>query len=89
MSNLLQFGSGIKSVQRGVISLTNGSESSDTSTLSPAVDPAKTELRFLGMRATGSEEFPYVVLSNSTTVTATRSSTTGTVNVSWEVTEHY
>lgn len=86
MSTLAQFSSGsIKSTQRGVISLTAGS---GTATLSPAVDTSKTQLRHLGASSTSTiQGNATLVLTNSTTVTASWGSVTGTV--SWELTEYH
>lgn len=75
---------GIKSIQRGVITLTGGA---GTATISP-VNTNKTELRHLGSQSgsagTGNGT---LVLTNSTTVTAASSYATGTV--SWELTERF
>lgn len=92
MSTLAQFfPNGTKSIQRGVISL--ATTASGTATLSPSVDTSKTRLRFNGWSVTGAaldaNMFPTVVLTNSTTVTATRGGSSGTVLVSWEVEESY
>ena len=94
MSNFSQFSSGgIKSVQRGTISLT-GSNTTATATVS-AVDVTKSQLAMLGLSTDSgntnvtSESFTRLSLTNSTTITATR----GTVGlgihttVSWELTE--
>jgi 1-aminocyclopropane-1-carboxylate deaminase/D-cysteine desulfhydrase-like pyridoxal-dependent ACC family enzyme len=91
MSNLSQFAGGsIKSIQRGVISMTSGGSTSGTATLSPSVDTTKTELRVLGCTAdTSSLDLARAVLTNSTTVTATRPSTTSNTVISWEITERY
>lgn len=91
MSNLSQFAGGsIKSIQRGVISLASGGSTSGTATLSPTVDPTKTELRVLGCTAdTSSLDLARAVLTNSSTVTATRPSTTSNTLISWEITERY
>jgi hypothetical protein len=89
MSNLTQFlGSGVKSIQRGVITLIN-TDGSETATLSPAVDTAKSELRLLGVDGASTVGGPKIVLTNTTTVTASRSNTSGEVLVSWELTEYY
>lgn len=91
MSNISQFGGGaIKSIQRGTINATAGGA---TATIS-AVNTSKTELRFLGggdyMGVTGYPVFARVVLTNSTTVTATASNSNGGIcTVSWELTEFY
>ena len=79
--DIRQFFGGIKSIQRGI--LTNASP---TATLSPAVDTTKTELRHLGTNGSVSSNNVQLVLTNSTTVTATSS---GTWQVSWELTEYY
>lgn len=88
-TNWTLFGaSKIKSIQRGTISL-QPSDAAKTATVS-AVDVAKSELRFLGVR--GETDLPHslvtLVLTNPTTITATRSkSGTYPVAVSWELTE--
>ena len=77
-------GGAIKSIQRGTITATTGGA---TATITP-VNTAKTELRFLGGSGTdGTSQgiVPRLVLTNSTTITATTSSGTGVV--SWELTE--
>lgn len=82
-------GRAIKSVQRGVIVL---SGASDIATIT-AVNTAKTELRYLGMQtnivADMTTSLMQLVLTNSTTITATRQSTGGSPQVSWELTEYY
>ena len=91
MTSFTSLGSGgIKSIQRGVISLASGGSTSGTATLSPTVDPTKTELRVLGCSAdTSSLDLARAVLTNSSTVTATRPSTTSNTLISWEITERY
>lgn len=84
-------GARIKSIQRGVIQL-NG-VTSNTAAIT-AVDTTKAELRLLGCQcntaATAlSDLSTYLTLTNATTVTATRLSSTGIVFVSFEVTEWY
>lgn len=93
MSNISQFGSGgVKSIQRGVISVSSGSYSA-TATIT-AVDTSKTELRYLGGSGLDSNAYaavPRVVLTNTTTITATMqyiNGITATI-VSWELTEFY
>ena len=92
MSNFTQFGGGsIKSIQRGVIALSAGTLT-NTATLSPSVDTTKCELRCLGytLNANDASMVPYVTLTNSTTVTATRQASAATIaNISWEITERY
>ena len=83
--------SGIKSIKRGVISIGTGL-SSGTATIT-AVDMAKSELRFLGgngLVAGGTETaIPKIVLTNSTTITATIHAISNNANVSWELTERW
>ena len=97
MSTFLQFAGGgggatIKAIQRGVISIAV-SGTSATATIT-AVDMAKTELRFLGgsgYDASGTiAAVPRVVLTNTTTVTATlqNANAAAILNVSWELTEY-
>lgn len=92
MSTLAQFfPNGTKSIQRGVISLSG--VTSNTATLSPSVDTSKTRLRFLGSTASSGATVGSVqaqlVLTNGTTVTATRDGSAGIVTVSWEIEESY
>ena len=78
----------IRSVQRGVISVPagGGSPSSATATLSPAVNVMKASLRFNGYK----NSVPaIVVLTNSTTVTASIPATATATDVAWEVTDYY
>lgn len=94
MSTFSQFaggGGGIKSIQRGVITLS--AVGSNTATVT-AVNTAKAQLRVLG--APGVHAFDtylyvspdaYAVLTNSTTITATRPMNFGTTYLSWELTE--
>lgn len=75
-------------VQRGVINMGPGTNSA-TATIS-SVNTARSELRFLGSDYSFLnfyEAFGRVSLTNSTTITATRSGTGNSVNVSWELTE--
>lgn len=75
-------------VQRGTISITPGN-TQGTATLT-AVVMAKTETRHLGQfstSATLSDILAHLVLTNTTTLTATRQGTSGTTTVSFEVTE--
>ena len=80
-------GTGIKSVQRGVVSIT-ANATSTTVTVS-AVNMGKAQLRMLGAKNTEAVFMPMIELSSSTTITVSRqggaagSSTT----VSWELTE--
>lgn len=75
-------------VQRGTIAITPGNTSA-TATIT-AVTLAKAELRHLGQfstSATLSDILTHLVLTNTTTITATRQGTSGTTTVSFEVTE--
>ena len=80
----------IKSIQRGVITIAGGTVSA-TATIT-AVNPAKSELRYLGNIFGGTilAGFAYLALTNATTITATRGGAPvdGT-DVSWELTEWY
>lgn len=83
-----------KRIDRGVITIPTLTQTG-TYTISPAVDTTKTALRFLGASGTSGSallgtSFPYVVLTNSTTITARRE--TGNADilyVSWELQEVY
>lgn len=91
MSTFSQFtgGGGIKSIQRGTISIA-ALTTSATATIT-SVNTAKTELRYLGggqLDGNGFAVFARVALTNSTTITATASSAPNSAcNVSWELTE--
>ena len=77
----------LKSIQRGVISMVGAYSGTATIT---AVDTSKTELRLLGVsNTTVPADLARVVLTNATTIAATRGSTSGTSEVSWELTEFY
>lgn len=79
---------GIKSIQRGVITIANAA-SSGTATVA-AVNMAKTELRHDGQNSVSASQadgIATLVLTNSTTVTASRAGTSGATPVSWELTE--
>lgn len=92
MSTTSQFFSGgavVKSVQRGVISIT-GTNTSATATIT-SVDTAKAELHFIGNtnNTISSNSAARIVLTNSTTITATRASaTTATTTITWEIKEY-
>ena len=77
----------LKSIQRGTISMVG--QYNGTATIT-AVDTAKTELRLLGVyNATTINDLTQAVLTNSTTVTVTRGTVSGTSVASWELTEYY
>lgn len=80
----------IKSIQRGVINITVASA---TATIT-SVNTSKSELRYLGGDGRDGGAVPMVprlVLTNSTTITATSLQSNGSLstNVSWELTEHF
>ena len=93
MSNFSQFMSGgIKSIQRGVITVANGGNSG-SSTIT-AVNPLKTELRLLGVDGvTAGDAIPYslpgrIRLADSTTVQFNSvAPASNAAYVSWELTE--
>lgn len=81
---------GIKSIQRGVITIAANAVS-NTAAIA-AVNTAKAELRFLGLSgdSTRSWTFPWLTLTNANTVTAARQYATAMEqSVSWELTEWY
>lgn len=88
------FGTIVKSVQRGTFTIAD-TQTSGTATLGTTLtDLAKSELRVLGHRpgdttfADPRKIFPTVVLTNTTTVTATlNGAANGTMTISYEVTE--
>lgn len=77
----------IKSIQRGVIAIAGATA---TATIT-AVVTAKSELRFLGFDSNGTDNTHSlrVVLTNTTTITATQGAGGAAGNVSWELTERY
>lgn len=93
MSTFSQFaGSGIKSIQRGTITLGFGVASAAATITS--VNTAKTELRMLGFScdqpdAITGHAFPRISLTSSTQITASRepNANNSAVTVSWELTE--
>lgn len=85
------FKSSIKSIQRGTIQINSGT-ASNTATIS-SVTTAKATLNCLGSSSTdtavGAAAMAYLVLTNGTTVTATRASTAAAATiVSYEVVEY-
>lgn len=83
--------SSIKAIQRGTIVISGGSASA-TATITSVVT-SKTELRYLGSLArwdgTNATSTPMIVLTNSTTITASRPYTdANSATVSWELTEY-
>lgn len=91
MSTLSQFtGGGIKSVQRGTILISGVANATATIT---SVNINKSMVSFLGFAEstffTDNRAVPYIALTNATTVTAIRSSSSGATVVSYEVIEFY
>lgn len=81
----------IKRVQRGTMSLAG--VTSNTATIT-AVDTTKAQLELLGTDTNEANGFPgqymaNIVLTNATTITATKGIATSTVTVSYQVTEFY
>lgn len=87
----------IKSIQRGVINIFNGTGTATGSATITAVNPAKTELRLLGYHGyrtdTGGlwNEPASVRLASATSVLAQRFTNSDVIStsVSWELTEYY
>jgi len=75
--------SGVKLITRGAITISNP-DTSDTATIS-AVDTTKTRCAFNG----GDNNDCKVALTNSTTVTASRSDNTANSVVGYEIIEYY
>lgn len=86
----MSFFKGIKSIQRGTVSITQPA-TSNTATIT-AVDTSKALLSFLGINSDGTN-FGYgarIVLTNATTITMTKSGNDTNSNViSYEVVEYY
>lgn len=79
----------IKSIQRGVISITAGNTSA-TATIT-SVNTSKSILFDLGASVTNNtnESDARLALTNATTVTATRQGNTGTTEKAFQVVEYY
>lgn len=80
----------IKSIQRGVSQL--GSGVSSLAITVSAVSTTKAELRKNGEYTNGSYPYEFlgtVILTNATTITATRGAASGMWWVSWELVEYY
>ena len=77
---------GVKSIQRGTIAITT----TVAATTVTAVVVARAVLTLLGARGTGgaSDLAVTLVLTNTTTITANRSTSTGTTIVSYELVEY-
>ena len=98
MSTFSQFvggggGATIKAIQRGTISLSMTPGVFTTTATISAVDPTKTELRFLGGSGYDSSAsvslVPRIVLTDSTTISVTSALTPGyAMAISWELTEY-
>lgn len=98
MSTLSQFTSGVKSIQRGVITITSGGFTATAGVSS--VNTSKSLLSHLGNSWQNIQSgtygtfnegaaHGYIALSNSTTVTASRSISLHSLAVSWELVEYY
>jgi len=77
------------SIQRGTLQIT-GTSASNTATVT-AVDTTKASLHIVGQTNTQGADGSnaYLVLTNETTITATRaSSASGTTTISWELIEY-
>ena len=89
---LVAGGGRVRSLQRGTIVLAGGA-GSNTATIT-AVDTANSRLRLLGTSydtaaATQTNTWARIALTNATTITATRTGTTGGLTVSYEILEYY
>lgn len=90
MSNVTQFMPGaIKAIYRGTITIAN-TATSNTATIT-AVDTAKAVVTHLGVSSTETSVAntnAYLALTNTTTVTATRAGSTGSLVVAYQVVEY-
>lgn len=78
-------GKGIKSIQRGVITINSSYQAAVTIT---AVDMSKAELRVTGFNANAVADVPRVSLTAANTITAARNTNSTVVsNIGWELTE--
>ena len=83
---------GIKSIQRGIVTIANAA-SSGTATIT-AVNTSKAQIRHLGNKPNAAtsatiSEHGSIVLTNSTTITAERGGTSQPLAIPYEVTEWY
>lgn len=81
------FGTGIKLIQRGEKTL-GSADTADTITIT-AVDTAKAIISHFSCTTAGSQYVPRIVLTNTTTLTLTRSTSGQDSVISWEVAEYY
>ena len=89
MSNLTQFGGGVKSIQRGSI-LLSAAVASNTATIT-SVDTTKATIEIIGSVTSCTDLASTSIalaLTNATTVTATRTGTTNSGTVYFQVTEY-
>lgn len=79
----------IKLIQRGVISIAIGN-ATGTATVTP-VNTSKALLTLLGAETTvdDTRQLPFLVLTDSDTITAERSLTTGNQQVAWQLVEYH
>ena len=82
----------VKSVQRGTITISSGT--SATATLAKAVNMSKASVSYGGAyndlsSYSSNNAMPTVQLTNSTTVTATKGTSSGKTTVTYEVVEYY
>jgi hypothetical protein len=79
----------IKLIQRGVISIAGGNDTG-TATVTP-VNTSKALLTLLGAETTvdDTQQLPFLVLTDSDTITAQRSLTTGNQQVAWQLVEYH
>lgn len=91
MSLFTQFApNSIKSIQRGVISITNGN-TSNTATIT-SVDTTKSLLNYLGGNASSgnaSDAAARIVLTDATTITANRTGSNNSASFGYEIVEYY
>lgn len=83
----------INSIQRGVITIpSSGISNTSAAVTISSVDVSKSSLRLLGGSCNSSgnvTSYPRIVLTNSTTITATRVETAiNNALISWELTEY-
>lgn len=95
MSTLGQFaGGGIKSIQRGTISVATTAGSSSATATITSVDTSKSDIQLLGASGATSGSFSGFTraeLTNATTVTAyyIGAGVSGNINVGYQVVERY
>lgn len=92
MSTLSQFAGGIKSIQRGVMTVTPSAGLGTATATITAVNTSKSVVTLLGTRFTANDYGNIncrIELTNSTTVTAQVNAAGAAMEIGWQVVEFY